>query len=48
MQQRRRALVAVAFVVIVLSGVLGWFAQPNPEALRTWEHIQQTAQQAGQ
>jgi hypothetical protein len=48
MQQRRRAIVAVAFVVIVLSGVLGLFAQPDPHAAQTWAHVQQTLQQAGQ
>ena len=47
MQQRRRALVVV-FVVIVLSGVLGLFAQPDPHAAQTWAHVQQTLQQAGQ
>ncbi len=48
MQQRRRTVAAVAFVVIVLSGVLGWFAQPDPQAAQTWTHVQQTLQQAGQ
>ncbi len=36
------------FVVIVLSGVLGLFAQPDPQAAQTWAHVQQTLQQAGQ
>ena len=48
MQQRRRTVAVVAFVVIVLSGVLGWVAQPDPDAVRTWTHVQQTLQQAGQ
>ena len=48
MQQRRKTLVAVAFVVIVLSSVLGFFAQPDPHAAQTWAHVQQTLQQAGQ
>jgi hypothetical protein len=47
MQQRRRSLVVV-FVVVILSGVLGLFAQPNQDAGRTWSHIQETLQQAGQ
>jgi hypothetical protein len=48
MQQRRRTLAVVVFVVIVLSGVLGWFAQPDPHAAQTWAHVQQTLQQVGQ
>ena len=48
MQQRRRTTAVVVFVVVILSSVLGWFAQPDPQAAQTWAHVQQTLQQAGQ